>query len=301
MPKVKPQSWHLIPESGENGLRLDCFVAAHTGMSRGMARRLLDLGGVHGAGQRVRRCSRPVAGGETVDVYLDGRPLDIFSLKPEQILFRDMWLLAVNKPSGVEVNPTPARYQGTLYEALLRFLRESKTTHPELGMVQRLDRDTSGVLIFSIHRRAHKNLTLCFQEHRVTKVYRLLASGCFETPEGEFRSQLARRGSSNRMGTVASGGREAITRFRVLRQYEKAAYVEAHIPTGRSHQIRVHFAENGHPVLGDAKYGNAASASRLMLHALRLELPHPVTGRPLVVEAPLPDDMASWLCAHDVS
>ncbi|MBN1142487.1 MAG: RluA family pseudouridine synthase [Deltaproteobacteria bacterium] len=292
----------LDPLAAEEGARLDLFLAARCPeLSRGLIRKVIDLGGVHAGGRRVRRCSQPVRAGERVELFLDGRPPEIFSIEPEQVIYRDRWLLAVNKPAGVETNPTPARYKGTLYEALLRYLHNPlrPLDRPELGMVQRLDRDTSGLLVFSIHRQAHRPLTVSFRERLVKKRYRLLAEGLFPERDGEFRSLLARRRTDNRMKSVTTGGKEAITRFRVLEQFAGAAYLEAEIPTGRSHQIRVHFSEAGHPLLGDDRYGESLRPSlgcpRLMLHAFSVVFPHPVGGTPLELTAPLPADMERML------
>lgn len=291
--------WRLQPVADEDGERLDLFIAGRCReLSRGLIRKAIDLGGVHVGGRRTRRCSQPVRSGEMVEMYLDGLPLNVFSLDDSLVLYRDSWLLAVNKPAGIDTNPTPARYRGTLYEALLRYLHNPfrPLDRPELGMVQRLDRDTSGVLLFSIHRRAHKPLTAIFRERRAKKLYRLLAAGAFPEGEGEFRSLLARNRGSNRMKSVAAGGKEAVTRFRVLEQFAEAAYLEAEIVTGRSHQIRAHFSEAGHGLLGDSRYGGPESLSgqrfrRPMLHSFHLALPHPVTGAPLELAASPPADI----------
>lgn len=287
----------------DHGERLDKFLAARAGeLSRSLLRRVIDLGGVHLAGRRVRRCAQAVAVGQTVEIFLDGLPLEPFVLTDRDILYRDRYLLAVNKPPGVEVQPTPARFMGTLYQALLRYLQDPfrPLQRPQLAMVQRLDRGTSGVIIFSIHPRAHKGLTAAFTGRRVTKEYLALAAGKFSSAAGEIRSLLARERATNRMKSVPAGGREAITRYRVVEEAAGASLVEVEIPTGRSHQIRVHLAEAGHPLLGDERYGGPlvwaeTAIARPLLHARRLCLRHPVTGENLLLEAPLPADLAGVL------
>jgi 23S rRNA pseudouridine1911/1915/1917 synthase len=233
-----------------------------------------------------------------VELFLDGLPLEPFVLDPCHILYRDDYMLVINKPPGVETNPTPARYKGTLYEALLRFLKNPQRPldRPELGMVQRLDRETSGVMVFSIHRQAHKALTESFRRRDVTKVYRALVAGHLKSGKGEFSSLLARSRATNRMKSVARGGKEAVTRYQVMEEFTGASLVEVVIPSGRSHQIRVHFSEAGHPLLGDSKYGGhdilaQPGCRRTMLHACSLDLKHPVTGQELHLEAPLAEDM----------
>lgn len=210
----------------------------------------------------------------------------------------------MDKPAGVATQPTPARYQGTIYAALQQFLGE--TGQVSLGMVQRLDRDTSGVLIFSTHPRAHKGLSAAFSERRVTKRYLALVAGHLENDEGEMQSQLARRRATNRMVSVERGGKPALTRYRRIAEYAAASLVEIEIPTGRSHQIRIHFAEAGHPLLGDAAYGgptiiNGVAIARQMLHASELCLDHPVSGARLELKSPLPKDFQEVMHSLAVS
>lgn len=292
----------LMVSADEAGLRLDQFLAARVpGLSRTLARKLIDLGGVHCAGRRLRQCSRCVVEAETYTLHIDGLPLETYRVMADDILLNDGFLLALNKRAGVETQPTPARYQGTLYAALLEYLRDPTRRHvePTLGMVQRLDRDTSGVILFSIHQRAHRGLTTAFSGRQVRKLYQALVCGVPAPAAGELRSELARC-RDNRVRSVARGGREAVTRYRVLRILPGAALLEVEILTGRSHQIRAHLSEAGHPLLGDTRYGGPSvwqdeSVARQMLHSWRLELQHPVTGSPLVIEAPPPPDMERLL------
>ncbi len=291
--------WRHSVAVEDSGLRLDQVLALRHGeLSRTLARKLVELGGVHLEGRRVRKCGQILQAGQKIELFRDDAPLEPFALEERHLLFRDQWLLAVAKPAGIETQPTPARYRGTLYAALLDYLHNPfrPLDRPSLGMVQRLDRETSGVMVFSIHPRAHKELTACFTAHRVEKLYLALVQGVVVADSGEFRSHLARSRHDNRVSSVPRGGKEAVTRFRVLQRFPEASLVEVEILTGRTHQIRVHFAEAGHPLLGDRLYGKASGKPRRqMLHALRLTLPHPQTGSLLVLEAPLPTDMQAVL------
>lgn len=285
--------YRFVVPGDQAGLRLDLFLTGALDDGRGLIKRLIDLGGVHVDGRRIRRCSLPVAAGQRIELHVDGLPLEPFRLDPSRIIYRDQYLLVIDKPAGIATQPTPARYQGTLYAALQQFL--GATGQVSIGMVQRLDRDTSGVMVFSTHPRAHKGLTAAFSEHRVTKRYLALSSGRMREGEGEIFSQLARRRATNRMVSVQHGGKPAVTRYRVLTACEDASLVEVEIPTGRSHQIRVHFAELGHPLLGDRAYGGPALINRMtitrqMLHASELCLEHPVGGARLELKSPLPVD-----------
>lgn len=296
--------YRLTVDADAGGMRLDQYVASQVGeLSRGVVRKVIDLGGVHVAGRRTSRCSLTVRTGQAVDIYLDGRPFDIFSLTEGQILFQDSCLLVVDKPSGVDCQPTHARFKGTLYDAVRRHLGDAQggRKEPTIGMVQRLDRDTSGVTVFSIHQRAHAAMTRLFAERRVDKRYRTLVAGVLVAKEGEFRSLLARQHRTNLMKSVQKGGKEAITRYRVVDEFADCTLVEVELVTGRSHQIRAHFAEAGHPLIGDRRYGGPGlvqgqEARRTMLHAHSLSFAHPVSGEAMRFEAPLAEDMTSLLC-----
>lgn len=289
--------YRFTVSAADAGKRLDQFLA-ETGadISRGLARKLIELGGVHVDGRRVRRCGLILTNGQQLEYHVDGFPLEPFLLDDTRIIYRDPYLIVLDKPAGVATQPTPARFQGTLYAALLGYLGKSAS----LGMVQRLDRDTSGVMVFSIHDKAHKGLTEAFREHRVSKRYLALVSGLLEKSSGEIRSQLARRRSTNRMVSVERGGKDAVTCYRLVKQFAEAALVSVEIPTGRTHQIRVHFSELGHPLLGDHDYGGPRSVAgipvmRQMLHASELALNHPVGGAGLEFRAPLPGDFAALI------
>lgn len=296
---LSPGVYRFVAGAEHAGQRLDLFLAeAAGGVARGELRRLIDLGGAHVDGRRVRRCSLPLVAGQRIELYIDGLSLTPYQFDPARLLFRDRYLLALDKPAGVATQPTPARYQGTLYAALQQYLGGAGRV--SLGMVQRLDRDSSGVMVFSIHQAAHKGLTAAFAERRVVKRYLALVAGQPRQIAGEIRSQVARRRATNRMVSVQHGGKPAITCYRLLAAGDSAALVEVEILTGRSHQIRLHFAEAGHPLLGDTAYGGPATFGglpvvRQMLHASDLLLDHPVTGNRLHLQAPLPDDFRTVL------
>ena len=294
--------YRLTVTADDAGQRLDQFLAARCeALSRTMARKVIDIGGVHLDGRRMRRCAEAVRSGQQAEVFLDGLPLETFVLTPEHVLFQDASLIVIDKPSGIATQPTPARFKGTLYDALQKHLTGTgQRGKPSIGMVQRLDRDTSGVIIFSIHPRAHKGLTGLFRDRRVRKTYLALVAGRISDTAGIIRTQLARRRSSNLTVSVAKGGKPAETRFKLREYLPGASLLEVEIPTGRSHQIRAHFGEQGHPLLGDIKYGGPAEIAgrevpRQLLHANQLELLHPVNGESLVFTAELPKDFLAIL------
>jgi len=291
--------YRFKPTAENEGVRLDQFLATKIpDLSRGRIRKYIDVGGVHIGGRRVRTCSIHLKEGVEVELYIDGLSVETFSLTDSHIVYRDKYLLALNKPSGIETQPTPARYKGTIYDALLRFLANPYRPfdRPSLGMVQRLDRDTSGIMVFSCHPSSHRSLTEIFSGREVEKTYLALVQGRMAEKEGEFRSLLAKNRATNRIRSVNKGGKDAVTRYKVLEEFADASLVEVLILTGRSHQIRVHFSEAGHPLLGDVRYGGAAffageNVPRQMLHSWKLRFIHPRTREELLLEASMPVDM----------
>lgn len=300
---IGPGTYRFSVESRHDGQRLDQFLAENSAIfSRSLAKRLIDVGGVHLSGRRMRRCSHPVSTGDRVEVFVDSQPIDAAPLDRTRILYHDQDVLVLDKPAGMATQPTPARYQGTLYAELQKLLQETsrKGQRPSIGMVQRLDRDTSGVMVFSIHPRAHKKMTEAFAGHDIDKVYWALVAGTPKEREGAFCSQLARRRSTNLTVSVEHGGKPAETRYRLLRAMSQASLVEVQLVTGRSHQIRAHFSEAGLPLLGDTAYGGPRSIAgmeipRQMLHSRSLAFRHPVSGKEMTFAAGLPDDFAALL------
>lgn len=305
----RPGAYRSIVEEQYDGLRLDHYLAeVHEFFSRTLAKRLIDIGGVHLAGRRMRRCSQNVSTGQAVEVFVDKQPLTPIKLGQDQILYQDQDLIVINKPAGMATQPAPSRYQGTLYAELQKLLQDPKRRgqKPSIGMVQRLDLDTSGVMVFSIHKRSHKKMTEAFRGRDIDKIYWALVSGKPIEDEGQFSSQLAKRRSTNLMVSVARGGKQAETLYRLLQSMEQASLVEVELITGRSHQIRAHFSEAGLPLLGDNAYGGPRRVGgldipRQMLHSRELSFDHPVTGKKMVFTAPLPDDFTNVLNHLDAS
>lgn len=293
----------LHVDSTSAGQRLDQYLAASLpGISRTTARKIIDLGGVHLDGRRIRSCSSTVREGAQVDVYLDQLSLEPYRISADEVIFQDKYLIVLNKPAFIETQPTHARYKGTLFEALQHYLADPFRRHvkPSLGMVQRLDRGTSGLILFSIHPQAHRKLTEAFLHHQVDKRYLALVSGRLEPAAGDIVSLLARSRKENRVHTVNAGGKQAITRYRTLDIWPDASLVEIELLTGRSHQIRAHMSEQGCPLLGDRRYDGLAECHgrqllRPCLHATRLSFRHPVSGETLDFNVPLPEDMAAMI------
>jgi 23S rRNA pseudouridine1911/1915/1917 synthase len=297
-PLTKRMHWNFIVPADDAGLRLDQVLPRQcSGLSRTQARKIIDIGGVHVSGRRVRSCSRSVKGGEDIAVYCDGLSLAPYTISADAILYRDADIIVLNKPAGLETQPTPARYQGTLYAALSEFLVDPfrPQLQPSIGMVQRLDRDTSGVILFSISPRAHKPLTTAITTHALHKTYLALVAGVVPPGEHEITSLLARSHRDNCVRSIPRGGKEAVTQYRRIAVSETCSLVEVTPITGRMHQIRVHLSEAGFPLLGDTRYGGPPQFGNMMiprhmLHAQNLGLMHPLTRQPLQLTAPLAAD-----------
>lgn len=284
----------------DNGFRLDQYLQQRIPeLSRTKIRKIVDLGGVHIDGRRVRKCGKTLKPHETIELHSDSSPLDPYRLKPSDILFQDKYIIVINKPAGIETQPTPARYKGTLYEALQVWLkRDRRFRKLQIGMAQRLDRDTSGVIIFSIHPESHKSLTEQIGNHTVKKEYLAVIQGVPTPSQGTYHSFLRRDRNTHRMQSVTNGGKEAITHYQILKDWSHSSLVSVELVTGRTHQIRAHFAEAGHPLLGDQTYGGpkihgGCSWTRQCLHSWKLQLTHPKTGERLSFSAPVPSDMGN--------
>jgi 23S rRNA pseudouridine1911/1915/1917 synthase len=304
----------LTVEPGEAGVRLDRWLAARLPeVSRARLQALIAEGAVRVDGGAARAASR-VRAGQSVEVAVPApaaaapQPEDI----PLRVVHEDADLLVVDKPAGLVVHPGAGTAAGTLVNALLHRVKDLSGIGGVLrpGIVHRLDRGTSGLLVVAKNDAAHQALARQFASRSVEKEYRAVvlgrprrAAGTIEAPIG--RDPVHRK----RMSVRAAGGRAARTSYAVAEALDGAALLRVHIHTGRTHQIRVHLASIGHPVLGDAVYGGrrvpASASARLRealagldrpaLHAARLSFTHPATGERLSFESPLPDDLARLL------
>jgi 23S rRNA pseudouridine1911/1915/1917 synthase len=218
---------------------------------------------------------------------------------PLTIIFEDEHLLVVDKPPGMPVHPGPGHSGRTLVNALLAHCPDlpgiGGVQRP--GIVHRLDKDTSGLIVVAKDERAHQGLTRQLSERRMHKTYLALVDGRLEPAEAMIDAPLGRDPNNRqRMMIRASGGRAAQTRYRVRARYRGCTYIEASPITGRTHQIRVHMASLGHPIVGDPVYGKPSPlVARQFLHAWRLGFNHPISGEELSFEAPLPADLAPAL------
>jgi 23S rRNA pseudouridine1911/1915/1917 synthase len=282
----------LLVRAEDAGKRIDVFLAEHVdGLSRRRARTLIEGGAVWLDDQRLRVLSRRLRAGQEVVCHADTPPA-VEPLAPERLLHEDQAMVVIDKPPGVPSHPTRARVRGTALDSTEEYLRRRAGAKVPLWPLHRLDAGTSGILLFAKTREAARGISQNFARRRVRKGYVAVVEGRLDPPEGEIRLPLAERSLETRPDP---GGKEAITRYRVVRSSAERSLVEVEPLTGRMHQIRVHLAAVGHPVVGDARYGHAAPGSRLALHAAELELPHPSSGRAFLVRCPPPADFPGLL------
>lgn len=322
MSTMGKQSWRI--EEVHNGGRLDRFLlnvlsSAFGGhVTRSDVDRLLGGGRVECDGRRERLGSRKLCAGMRVDVLAGqllptrtagGDAASTHGWKPERVLFEDEWLIAVDKPAGIPTQPTLDAKRPSLFSVLQEFLGRRDGCAPYLGLHHRLDRDTSGVVLFTKDRRANAATADLFSSKTAQKTYQALAAtgpGCAERWRIEnYLGTVGRVGKVEKFGAVRSGGDPAQTSFRLIERFGEASLVEALPHTGRTHQIRVHLSECGHPIYGDVLYGGAAclvartgvrmAVPRVLLHAVRLEFPHPMTGAAISVRCALPADFEECL------
>jgi 23S rRNA pseudouridine1911/1915/1917 synthase len=284
--------------------RLDRALGALAGVPRAQAQRWIEAGRVACNGAPARASHRVEAG----DVLAADPPEPVEpSLEPEPIplavLFEDEALLVLDKPAGLVVHPAPGHPRGTLVHALLHHCRDLAGIGGVLrpGIVHRLDAGTSGVMVVAKSDAAHQALSLQFREHTVERVYHAFVRGLPGAESGRVERAIGRHPRERkRMSVAARGGRPARTAWRVLQRFVKsgAARLELRPETGRTHQVRVHLASQGLPILGDPVYGRARAGlpvelSRPALHAAALGFTHPQGGARLRFEAPLPADLAA--------
>ena len=282
--------------------RLDQFLAAaHPAVSRSRWKQLIEEGQVSLNGAVVRKPSVPLsAGDELRGVLPDPEPAGLVATDiPLAILYEDSDLIVLDKPAGLVVHPAPGHAADTLVNALLHHCADLQGIGGELrpGIVHRLDKDTSGVLVVAKNEQAVADLVAQFSAHTVEKEYLALVWGAPRKPAGLIELPIGRHPVQRKKMAVTARGRPAATRYETLAASPRAALLRVRIATGRTHQIRGHLAHLGHPVVGDATYGRARrglpeglAIPRQMLHAHILKIAHPRDGRPLVFTAPPPPD-----------
>ncbi len=283
--------------------RLDAFLASSLdGLTRSQATRLIESGEVAVNGRAVGK-SYKLAGGEDIAVTLpepepvEAVPQDI----PLDVVYEDADVIVVNKPSGMVVHPAPGHPDGTLVNALLYHCAGTLSgiggaLRP--GIVHRIDRDTSGLIIAAKNDAAHQYLSAQLADHTLARTYECIVVGALREDRGTVDAPIARHPADRKRMAVVAGGREAVTHWEVIARYPGYTHVRCRLETGRTHQIRVHMAYIGHPILGDTVYGAKKEVPGLTgqcLHAVGLRFLHPRTHEVMELSCPLPEEFTRML------
>ncbi len=279
----------------DSGRRIDLFLAAQIseGHSRSAIQKIISSGDVLLNNAVIKKPCHKVALGDSVRINLpEAKPSQLIPQDIDfKIIYEDGDVLVIDKPSGLVVHPGSAIKQGTLVNGLIRYTADLSDINPDRpGIVHRLDKDTSGIMVIVKNNSAHLNLIKQFARHRVKKKYVALVQGVVELDEGIIDLPIARHKKDFRRQAVSFvDSKKAITRYRVLKRFKEATLLELTPKTGRTHQLRVHLAHIGYPILGDVKYGKKTAFPRLALHAAELSFFHPKGNKLVTFSSPWPE------------
>lgn len=285
-------------EAEDAGTRADVFLAAKLGVSRSNMQKLLEDGRVK-RGEKIIKANYKVRAGEMFVVDIpEPEPIEAVPENiPLDIIYEDDDVVVLNKARGMVVHPAPGNYTGTLVNALLYHCSNLSGINSAIrpGIVHRLDKDTSGIMIVAKNDAAHISLSQQIQSKTAVRTYLAVVRGNIKTDSGTIETQIARdKNDRKKMAVVKEGGRDAITDYEVLERFGKYTLVRCKLRTGRTHQIRVHMEYLGYPLVGDPKYSPMKTPFGIKgqaLHSHTLEFTHPRTGERMKFEAPLPEDM----------
>jgi len=282
----------------EGNQRIDIYLAQSLGMSRSHAQKIISAGQVL-VNTKLVKANYKVSCNDNIEVLLtEAQPSEI---RPESIplsvVYEDDHMIIINKPRGMVVHPAAGNYSGTLVNALLEHCQDLSGINGVIrpGIVHRLDKDTSGVMVAAKNDQAHLNLALQIKERQASRKYIAIVHGNIKEEQGIINAPIGRHPvDRKKMAVVFTNSKTAITHFRTVERFGNYTVVECRLQTGRTHQIRVHMAHIGHPVVGDPKYGPEKQHFAIngqALHSAELSLSHPVTGEKMCFSAPLPADM----------
>lgn len=297
------QKVELEVTQDNDGMRIDAYLRANTEFSRSRVSALMLEGAVSVDGEVQIKPSFKVCAGQKVSLAVpEIRSVDIVPQNiPLDILYQDADVVVVNKPCGMVVHPAAGNEDRTLVNALLYHVHDLSGIGGEMrpGIVHRLDKDTSGLILIAKNDWAHALLSDQFKERSMEKHYRAVAFGNFREEEGLIDAPIARHPVDRKKMAIVPDGKPSQTQWKVMERLKGATYLDVHLLTGRTHQIRVHMHSIGHPLLGDRIYAPNMKASihipRLMLHAYSLAFTHPTTGERMELTAPLADKFTTVL------
>lgn len=297
------QRIEIIVAIDEAGERVDAFLRRKTELSRSRVSELILSGALSINGKEQLKPSYKVESGQCISLAVpDTQPVDIVPQNiPIDILYQDRDIVVINKPCGMVVHPAAGNEDGTLVNALMYHIRDLSGIGGEMrpGIVHRLDKDTSGLILVAKNDKAHTVMSEQFKSRTMEKHYRAVAFGSFSQDTDLIDAPIARHPVDRKKMAVVPDGKPSQTEWRVIERLRGATYLDVHLLTGRTHQIRVHMQSVGHPLLGDKIYAPHIKTSvhvpRLMLHAYSLAFTHPVTGEHMELTAPIPEQFSTVL------
>ena len=278
-------------------MRLDAYISSkETNLSRTNVQRLIEEGNILVNGQK-KKISYKVQIGDNIEINIPEAKETTLKAEniPVEVIYEDNDIIVVNKPKGMVVHPANGNPDGTLVNAIMAMCKGSLSGiggEIRPGIVHRLDKDTSGLLIVAKNDLAHINMSNQIKDRQVKKIYIALVKGNINENEATINMPIGRSTKDRKKMAVRKDGKEAVTHFKVLKRYKDYTLLKVKIDTGRTHQIRVHMAEIGHPVVGDMVYSkgkNEFGVEGQMLHAQSLDFKHPITGKEMHLEAKLPE------------
>lgn len=283
-------------------IRLDMFLANETGWTRSQIKLQIDAKKVL-VNDKVQKAGFLIKNGDVVQISFSKEVLQLNAEAeniPLDVVYEDDDFAIINKPQGMVVHPAPGAYNHTLVNALIYHFDNLSSGSNDIrpGIVHRIDKDTSGLLVVAKNDKSHASLAEQIAEHSCFRHYQALLEGNLKQDTGTIETYIARNPNDRKQMAVADAGKLAITHYRVLQRYEGYCLVEFVLETGRTHQIRVHSKHLGHPIVGDKTYGIKNQKFKLegqLLHAYKLELTHPTTGKRMSFECELPDYFKSTL------
>ena len=305
--KIRMESKLIIDVSDEEtGERIDSFLSGKTEFTRTRIQQLIKDRNITVNGKPTKSSYKIE---ENDEIIIEVPEVETTEIKPENIkidiVYEDSDIAVINKQAGLVVHPAHGHYSGTLVNAILYHIKDLSGINGEIrpGIVHRLDKDTSGLIVIAKNDKVHTALTEMFQEKKIRKTYLAILKGKLNKSEGKIVTQIGRDKNDRKKMTVIDDitkGKNAITNYRVISQNNLFTLVKVNIETGRTHQIRVHMRYLGYPILGDSVYGRKDNEKRQMLHAYKLEFIHPVTGRQMEFIGEIPEDFQKALKKSDL-
>ncbi len=305
--KIRMESKLIIDVSDEEtGERIDSFLSGKTEFTRTRIQQLIKDKNIT-VNRKATKSSYKIE--ENDEIVIEVPEAETTEIKPENIkidiVYEDSDIAVINKQAGLVVHPAHGHYSGTLVNAILYHIKDLSGINGEIrpGIVHRLDKDTSGLIIIAKNDKVHAALTEMFQEKKIRKTYLAILKGKLNKIEGKIVTQIGRdKNDRKKMAVIddVAKGKNAITNYKVISQNNLFTLVKVNIETGRTHQIRVHMRHLGYPILGDSVYGRKDNEKRQMLHAYKLEFLHPVTGHQMEFTGEIPEDFQKALKKSDL-